>query len=116
MYIIEVIPLTVLPPNVPQILSYFHDGNLPKGAIVKIPLHNRTVVAAVIDSQDLNERKLLLKKSVFQLKKISSVISATPQISDYQFKIALWLADTYVAPLGLAMKAVLPAFFGTKKY
>ncbi|HWA64395.1 MAG TPA: hypothetical protein VG866_00855, partial [Candidatus Paceibacterota bacterium] len=115
-YVIEVIPLAVLPPNTPQILSYYHDEKLPKGAVVTIPLHRRSVSAIVVGSEELTNRKLLLKKSVFELKKLSAVATGGAQISEYQFKGALWLANTYVAPLGLAMKAMLPPFFEKKKY
>ncbi|HVZ11211.1 MAG TPA: primosomal protein N' [Candidatus Paceibacterota bacterium] len=115
-YVVEAIPLAVLPPNTPQILSYYHDEKLPKGALVTIPLHRRSVSAVVVGSEELTNRKLLLKKSAFELKKLSAVTTGGAHISEYQFKGALWLANTYVAPLGLAMKAMLPPFFGKKKY
>ena len=69
MYVLEVLPLTTLPPQIPQILSYYHDSGLPKGAIVEISLNNRLVTATVIDSYNLDEQKILIKKSLFQLKK-----------------------------------------------
>lgn len=116
MHIIEVIPLTVLPPSVSQILSYFFDESLSKGAIVQISLNNRKVNAVVIGSSLLESQKILLKKTGFQLKKISSVINEIPQISDLQFKIAIWLSKNYYAPLGLCLKTVLPPFFLKKKY
>src|SRR5579872_6388180 len=116
MYVIEVIPLTILPPNVPQILSYYHDVELVRGAVVEVSLNNRKVIAIVIGSNILESQKILLKKSGFELKKISKVVSAQPQVSEYQFKTALWLADRYIASLGLCLKTVLPPFFGKKKY
>ena len=116
MHVLEVLPLTVLPPQVPQILSYYHESALPKGAVVEVPLNNRLVTAAVIDSYNLDEQKILIKKSLFQLKKISRILSAEPAIAEWQFKIALWLAQRYVAPLGLCMKSVLPPFFLKARY
>ncbi len=116
MYVLEVLPLAVLPPQVPQILSYYHDSNLPKGAMVEVPLNNRPVTATVIESYNLDEQKILVKKSLFQLKKISGVLSAEPAIAEWQFKIALWLAHRYMAPLGLCMKTVLPPFFLKTRY
>ena len=116
MYVIEVIPLTVLPPNVPQILSYFFDRQLNKGAIVQISLNNRKVNAVVVGSAALESQKILLKKTDFQLKKLSSVINETAQISAVQFQTALWLSKFYYAPLGLCLKTVLPPFFLKKKY
>ncbi len=116
MHVLEVLPLSVLPPQVPQILSYYHDSALPKGAVVEVPLNSRPVTAVVIDSYNLDQQKILVKKSLFQLKKISRVLSAEPVIAEWQFKIALWLANRYVAPLGLCMKAVLPPFFLKPRY
>ena len=116
MHVLEVLPLSVLPPQVPQILSYYSDDNLPKGAVVEVPLNHRPVTAVVIDSYNLDEQKILVKKSLFQLKKISKILSAEPAVAEWQFKIALWLAGRYVAPLGLCMKAVLPPFFLKPRY
>lgn len=116
MYIIEVIPLTILPPNVPQILSYFHDSELLKGAIVEISLNKRKIKAVVISSNSLEKQKLSLKKVDFQIKKITKVLNDKPQVSDYQLKIAVWLAKYYYAPLGYTLKTILPPFAFKKKY
>ena len=116
MYVIEVIPLAVLPPNVPQILSYFFDRRLEKGAIVQISLNNRKVNAIVVSYAALESQKILLKKTGFQLKKLSSVVNEIPQVSAGQFQTALWLSKYYYAPLGLCLKTVLPPFFLKKKY
>src|SRR3989344_3198449 len=116
MYIIEVIPLTILPPNVPQILSYFSDSELPKGAVVEISLNKRKVNAVVISSSSLEKEKLSLKKVDFQIKKLTKVIYEDPQISDYQIRIAAWLAKYYYSPLGYTLKTILPPFAFKKKY
>ncbi len=84
--------------------------------MVEIPFGNRKIRAAVVASTPLEDQKILLKKTGFQLKKISNVISETPQISNDQFKIALWLSRYYYAPLGYCLKTVLPSFFLKKGY
>src|SRR3989344_1236398 len=116
MYIIEVIPLAVMPQNVPQILSYFFDKKLERGAVVEISIGNRSVKAIVVDSIPLAGHKMGLKKAEFQLKKLSEVLMETPQISDRQLHIALWLSRAYYSPLGMCLKAVLPPFFLKKRY
>ena len=137
MYIIEVIPLTLLPPNVPQILSYFYDpvveisnasgknkpkshygagSELPRGAIVEIDINKRKVNAVVISSSSLEKEKLALKKVDFQIKKLTKVIYEKPQLSDYQLKLASWIARYYFAPLGYTLKTLLPPFAFKKKY
>jgi len=116
MYIIEVIPLTILPPSVPQVLSYFFNEKMEKGSIIEVPVGNRRVPAAVISCSSIEEQKGNLKKSYFQLKKAYGIISDEPLIRDIQFKIALWLSRNYYAPLSLCLKTVLPSFFLKKNY
>ncbi len=116
MYIIEVIPLIILPSNAPQLLSYFFNKKLEKGVMVEVLIGNRKVRATVAASTPIEDRKISLKKSGFQLKQLSSVVSESPQISDNQFKIALWLSRYYYAPLGYCLKTVLPSFFLKKGY
>ncbi|MBX4189881.1 primosomal protein N' [Candidatus Parcubacteria bacterium] len=116
MHIVEVIPLTTLPQNIPQILSYYFDSELLKGSVVEINLNNRTVSAVVVSSTSLEHEKAFVKKSLFQMKKINKVISATPAVSEFQFKIALWIAKRYYSPLGITLNTVLPPFFLKKKY
>ncbi len=116
MHIIEVIPLTLLPQNVPQILSYFSTEPLPKGAVVEILIRNRKINAVVIETTSVEQQKQMLRKSDFQLKKITKIISATSRVSDIQFRLALWLSKFYYAPLGMCLKTVLPPFFLAKGY
>ncbi len=116
MYIIEVIPLTTLPPQVPQVLSYFFERELPRGAVVEIDLGKRAAKGIVLSSKPLAQQKIFVKKSAFRLKKLSRIIHETPRVEDWQFKISDWLARNYFAPLGLSLKTVLPPFFGTKQY
>jgi len=116
MFIVEVIPLISLPPQVPQLLSYFFNKSLQKGAVVEVLINNRKTLAIVVGATSIEEQKASLKKSDFQLKKISNVISEEPKISDAQFKIALWLSKNYYTPLGLCLKALLPPFFLKEDY
>lgn len=116
MFIIEVIPLAILPNNVPQLLSYFHDVQLEKGAMVEVMIGRRNIKAIVVSCTSLEQQKGSLKKSMFQLKKISKVISQEPKVSEIQFKILLWLSRHYYTPLGLSLKTVFPSFLFTKKY
>lgn len=115
MYIVEVIPIAALPPNVPQILSYFFNGELATGSAVEISIGNRKTPAIVLSSEPIEGQKIMLKSSNFQLKKISKVISHEPLVNNFQLKIALWLSKTYYAPLGICLKTVLPSYFLKKK-
>ena len=116
MFVIEVIPLASLPPQVPQLLSYFFSKPLLKGSVVEILIGNRRTPPVVVSSVSLEEEKASLKKSSFQLKKLSAVISEVPFVSNRQFRIAVWLSRNYFTPLGLCLKTVLPSFFLKKNY
>ena len=116
MHIIEVIPLALFPPQVPQLLSYFFDDDLSQGALVKVPIGTRLVDAVVVSSTPLERRKGLVKKAGFQLKKIASITSDEPLVDRSQLKLALWIAQYYFAPLGQTLKTVLPPFFAKPKF
>ncbi|MFH1769567.1 MAG: hypothetical protein ABH833_02775, partial [Parcubacteria group bacterium] len=117
MYIIDVIPLVLIPRPQPQILSYFHSESLERGAVVEVPLGRRKIKAIVIGSGTIKQRKIALRKSAsFELKNISRVISHEPQVSDWQFDIAKYIASYYYTPLGIALKTVLPPFWSKHGY
>lgn len=119
MYILDVVPLTAIPRNQDQILSYFHEEKLPVGSFVEVEIRKRKVTAVVLASKSLAELKIKLKKEAdFELKPISKVLKEEPVFSQHQLNIALWLSAKYFAPLGLCVKAALPPFLSkkTKKY
>ena len=117
MYIIDVIPLTFIPRNQSQFLSYFYKEPLSRGAVIECALGSRKIKGIVVSSQDIKESKLNFKKNVnFSLKGINNVISAEPSVSEQQLKIAKYMSDYYYAPLGICLQTVLPPFWGKKKY
>lgn len=116
MFIIEVIPLVTLPPQVPQLLSYFFSKTLLRGSIVEVLIGNRKVSAIVTSSAPIEDNKISLKKSGFQLKKVSSIVSEESRLTDVQFKIASWLSKNYYTSPGLSFKTLLPHFFLNTRY
>jgi primosomal protein N' (replication factor Y) len=115
MYVIEVIPLSSLPPNAPQLLSYFYDTEIPRGSVVEVSLNHRKIEAVVVSCSTLESRKADLKSTYFQLKKLTYSEPKPQLVSDIQLKTALWLSKTYRASLGLCLKTVLPSFYFNKK-
>lgn len=104
MHVIRVAPLAALPNTVPQVLDYFWPEILSTGSLVKVMVGRRPVQAIVLDSRDLVAAKMTIKKSAFGLKKISSVVSAEPQITSEQLALAQWVSRQYHAPLGMCLK------------
>lgn len=117
MYIIDVIPLTFIPRNQAQILSYFNNEPLSRGTVVEILISSRKIRGVVIDSDSVKNRKFAFRKSVeFKLKKVLRVVNPEPQVSNYQLRIAHYLSSYYYAPLGISLKTVLPPFWGKRGY
>ncbi|MEX1063851.1 MAG: primosomal protein N' [Candidatus Paceibacterota bacterium] len=117
MYIVDTIPLALIPRNQPQILSYFNKEPLKRGSIVEVLLGSRKIKAVVVDSATIRDRKMVYRKSVgFKLKNISRVINPESQVSNSQFRIAGYISSRYYVPLGISLKTILPPFWGKKKY
>ena len=76
MHLIRTVPLTPLPAHTPSVFDYFWTEDIAVGAIIGISLGRRTVPAVVLSSDDIRRVKLAVKSSSFELKKISSIISA----------------------------------------
>lgn len=117
MFVLDVIPLSFIPRNQGQVFSYFHDKKLKNGTIVEVSLRNHLVKGVVVGADDLDTRKLLLKKGGdFDLKNIIKAPNQNPQVSHWQLKIAYFLGSYFYSPLGLALAHVLPPFWGKRRY
>lgn len=117
MYILDVIPLAFIPRNQAQILSYFSETPLPRGAVIGAMLGNRKIKAVVIYSEPIKNRKLDFKKNVdFELRNIIKVISPLPQVANWQFRLANHISNYYYAPLGVCLDTILPPFWEKPKY
>lgn len=117
MYVIDVVPLTFIPRNQTQILSYFYNLALEVGTVVEIDFNRRKINAIVVNVDTVRNRKLNFKKGVnFELKNISRVLNSELQVGDWQLKIAAYLSNYCYAPLGLSLKTVLPPFFMKRGY
>ncbi len=114
MYTVRVIPLTRLPAHAPAVLDYFWSESLVRGSLVHAPIGKRTILAIVLDCQDIRSSKLSLKKSSFALKKLRDVVSEAPQLTAGQLELARWISTQYACSLATALNAVAPAFIGKR--
>ncbi len=118
MYILDVVPLTPLPRNQPQIMSYYHSGLINQGTFVQVFFNNRKIRAVVVSSDNIKKRKVALKKqATFTLKPIIKVLP-DPAISVDTLNKTKDLSAYYFSPLGLTLKAVVahPDAKNYKKY
>lgn len=67
---ISVIPITNAP--LPETLSYFAREDLPAGALIQIPVGNKTMLGIVQSSEPLSRTKITIKKTDFAMKKLEN--------------------------------------------
>jgi len=84
MYLIEVIPLTRIPIQGQQILTYFSIQPLTAGCLVSVPLGRRVAEAIVIEMHEIKERKIEIKKASYKLRPIKKILTAKPILTPAQ--------------------------------
>lgn len=109
MYILRVVPLTTIPLPREQVLDYFSSVDLPAGALVDVPINRRIIPAVVLASALLADVKARVRTAVpYQLRSVARVRSVEPVITSRQRELGRWVAQHFWAPLGQALKAMLP--------
>ena len=89
-----------LPVPVHQTFNYRIAGSVPPpGTRVKVPFRGRTMAGWVVGPG----------KSVPGLRRVSSVLDDEPSVAGELWKLARWTADYYVSPLGMVLRAMVPA-------
>ncbi len=115
MYILDVIPLVKMPKDRSQVLSYFSSSFVPVGSLVSVILGRSKVNALVVSSSSLQNDKISIKKSKFQIKSIDKVISSNPVLSEIEMRIFKWFVGFYGSSLGVSAKIFLPNYLTKKK-
>ena len=101
-FIIDIIPLARIPLGRDQFFCYLSDKKLISGTLVIIPLGNRKIDGIVIRT-----RKDFKRLGGIQLKKIDAVIEEN-FLDEKQFKLAQFISDYYLSPLGVIMRNFAP--------
>ena len=84
-------------------------GDIPIGCRVVAPLKNKSQVGFVVGSSTGNGNFR------GRLKELKSRVDDLSAYSSNMLKFLQWLSDYYLSPMGLVMKAALPAGMGVKK-
>jgi primosomal protein N' (replication factor Y) len=108
MYLVEVIPLTKIPQQKPQILSYFSSSKLNEGSFIFVPLGRRQEKAVVMETHEIKDHKLEIKDAEYELRPIKKILVMEPVLTPQQIKLALWLGQYYFASPGLFLKMMRP--------
>lgn len=101
-YVADVVPLTRIPLSRNQAFSYSAQEELPPGTLVSVPLFYRNIEGVVIACYS---RKQWTKK--FALKPIRSVL-AKSFLTSRQLKLAKFISEYYICPLGIVLKSFVP--------
>lgn len=115
MYIVDVIPTIKIPKSDIQLLTYFSQDPLSAGALVMVPLGNQKVSALVVRSTSAHEQKIAIKKSGFQIKGITKVLSEEPVVAGPYLALMKWCAEYYCASLPLFAKTFIPPYLIKRK-
>lgn len=107
MFLYKILPLTYLPSQHSQLLSYFSSQEINWGALVTIPLGKKLTPGIIIEAQPLPS-KLQIKKSTFLLKPIKKVLINQAVLTKKQWELIKWLADFYYNSLAGLARLALP--------
>jgi primosomal protein N' (replication factor Y) len=108
MQILKVIPAIKIPLPQTQVLTYFSTLPINAGSLILITLRNKKILGLVIESQELKEAKMRVRKASFSLKKINQIINSEEIIDKRLRELVKWTSLYYWEPLGVIIKSVLP--------
>ncbi|MEK7600602.1 MAG: hypothetical protein AAB463_01405 [Patescibacteria group bacterium] len=108
MVILTIIPLTRIPIQAPETLSYFSLTPVPRGSLVKVPLARRTINGIVLEVHSLSEARQRIRSGSFAPKKIISAYDPALIVSDGALAVATWIAQTACISLATACTLLFP--------
>ena len=104
MFIIKVIPLSRS--KITDELSYFTAKEVPKGAIVSVPVRSKNISALVTAIDPAETQKASIKKAGFVIKKLGR-IKASLFFPEYFLESAKILSEYYASTMGSVIFALL---------
>lgn len=99
--LVNIIPITNLPPNTNQVFSYLSSQNLKLGQEVIIPFSGKNI-AGIVDLTPAN-----IKQFHFKPKNILKIIENS-LLTKKQIELAKFVADYYHTSLGQVLRIMLP--------
>ncbi|MDQ1284023.1 MAG: hypothetical protein QG620_371 [Patescibacteria group bacterium] len=101
-HILDIVPLTKIPLTRNQSFSYLSETEIPAGTLVSAPLFRRKVEGVVLES-----KKDFPRLGNIELKNIDKVLEES-FLTDKQIKLAKFISEYYISPLGVVMKNFVP--------
>jgi len=107
MNILKIIPGIKISLNQSQYLTYYSTSLVKEGSLVLIKIRKRKTIGLVIESKELKENKISLKKASFSLNRIEEVINPE-EIFDQKLRdLMIWVSGYYLEPISLLFKRML---------
>ena len=102
-----------IPSPIPTTFTYHSETGVSRGSRVLVPFGSRTVVGVSLGEKEAAEEKA----GRYELKNIEEVIDGEPVYSEVCLKIAHWLSNYDMHPIGEVFRTMLPAGMSTtRKY
>lgn len=74
------------------------------GILVEVPFHNRKLEGVIVALKQYSNREIKYK-----LKPINKILDRNPVLDPIRLELATWMSNYYLAPIGEAIAAMLPA-------
>ncbi len=82
------------------------------GYLVQVPLRQAVVPAVIVGQSEVPPPGLALDA----IREVADVLDPLPVVTPGQIALARWIADEYLAPLGQAMRLMLPPGLGARTF
>jgi primosomal protein N' (replication factor Y) len=97
-----------LPVPVPRTFTYqLDDGPVPHGTRVRVPFSGRRLVGWVVGETDSG-------RAPDRVRSIERVLDERPSVTAELLRVCRWIAGYYVTPLGVVLRAAVPAVLSHK--
>lgn len=98
----------------PDFFYYFTDKEVKTGSLVKVKFRQKEVPGYVYASENLAQKRNLIKKTKLSLKPILEIINISPPLTTEQLKLAKWLKNYANISLATSLSMFLPYKFFLK--
>lgn len=112
--IVDIIPLIRLPAKAPDFFYYFTDKEIKVGSLVKVKFRQKEVPGYVYASENLAQKRSILKETKLSLKPVLEIINPSPPLIPSQLRLAMWLKNYANISLATALSMFLPYKFFLK--
>ena len=98
-----------VPSPLHQTFTYVHEEQLPAGVRVLVPFGQQARTVGVVLAEKIHAPGTRDSEKTFQLKAIREVLDKEPIYSPVLLRLAQWISQYYMYPIGEVLRTMLPA-------